>query len=59
MLRRSVVEPTQFDEGFSVVVDPHVEMPVGLGALDDHRRQLPSALVAAGRLARVLAWTSR
>ena len=51
-LEADVVEAAQLGHRLGVVVDPEVELAPVLVAVDDERRGLLAALVAAGRLAR-------
>ena len=50
-LEALLVQAPQFDEGLGMVVHAKVERRVALGRMDDQRRRLLAALVAAGRLA--------
>src|SRR5688572_5220323 len=52
-LVRLVVQPPQLGERLGVVVDPQVEIGVGLGRADEQRRRLLAALVAARGFARL------
>ncbi len=46
-------QPRELGERLRVIVDPQIEIGPIFFAVDEDRRRLPAALVAAGRLARL------